>query len=63
MKHYHDIAPIPLTLDGRTEVKYEMELTVPEFHFTKGHCIMRIDIPILMVSLEREFANCSFDYK
>ena len=31
MKHDHDIAPLPLTLDGCTEVKYEMELTPPEF--------------------------------
>ena len=63
MKHDHDIAPILLTLEGRTEVKYEMELTPPEFQFIKGHCLMRTDIPILIVSLEREFANRSFDYE
>ena len=63
MRHDHDIVPIPLTLDGRTEVKYEIKLTPPEFQFIKGHCLMRTDIPILIVSLEREFADCSFDYE
>ena len=63
MKHDHDIPPIPLTLDGRTEVKYEMELKLPEFQFIKIHCLMRTGIPILIVSLEREFANRSFDYE
>ena len=60
MKHDHDIPPIPLTLDGRTEVKYEMELTPPEFQFIKEHSLMRTDIPILIVSLEREFRNRYF---
>ena len=61
MQHDHDIAPIPLTLDGRTEVKYEKELTPSEFQFIKGHSLMRTQIPILIITLERQFANCSFN--
>ena len=54
MKYDHDITPRPLTLGGRTKVKFEMELTPTEFQFIKGHCLMRIDIYILIVSLEGE---------
>ena len=63
MKHDHCLAPNPVTLDGCHEVNYEKDLTPSEYQFIKEHSLMRIQIPMLMVNLEREFAHRSFDAK
>ena len=63
MKHDHCLAPNPVTLDGCHEVKYEKDLTPSEYKFIKEHSLMRIQIPTLMVNLEREFAHRSFNYE
>ena len=60
MTYDHDVGTVLPTLDGRTEVKYKSQLTPHESQFIEGQCIIRTEIPLLSVGLERVFRNRSF---